>query len=136
MIELKINTRTREEFIDITQEVISNINTVIDKNKIDEGIAVIFVPHTTAGILINENADPSVRKDIIEFLEKNIPKGRNYHHLEGNADSHIKSSLVGNSLSLIISKGKVLLGSWQGIFFCEFDGPRTRKIYIQVVKSS
>jgi len=135
MIELKITTRSREEFIDITEEVVSKVESFTKEKNIEEGIAVIYVPHTTAGILINENADPSVRKDIIEFLQKNIPKDNNYHHLEGNSDSHIKASIIGNSLNLIISKGKIILGSWQGIFFCEFDGPRSRKIYIQIAKS-
>jgi secondary thiamine-phosphate synthase enzyme len=135
MIEFKITTRSREEFIDITEEVVSKVESLTKEKNMEEGIAVIYVPHTTAGILINENADPSVRKDIIEFLQKNIPKDKNYHHLEGNSDSHIKASIIGNSLNLIISKGKVILGSWQGIFFCEFDGPRSRKIYIQITKS-
>ncbi len=134
MKEINITTKTREEFIDITQKIIEAINEQINSLNIKEGIAVVYVPHTTAGCLINENADPSVKKDIIEFLNSYIPQNKKYHHLEGNADSHIKASLVGNSLFIIISEGKPILGSWQGIFFCEFDGPRNRKIYIQTIK--
>lgn len=134
MIEVNLTTKNREEFIDITEKLISVINQEIEKENIKDGIVVIYVPHTTAGCVINENADPSVKKDILEFLNTHIPKDKKYYHTEGNADAHIKASIIGNSLNLIISGGKVILGSWQGIFFCEFDGPRTRKIFIQVIK--
>ncbi|MGB9639029.1 MAG: secondary thiamine-phosphate synthase enzyme YjbQ [bacterium] len=130
LIELKINTKLREDLIDITDLVLEKV----EQSGIKNGIAVIFVPHTTAAVLINENADPMVKKDIIEYYKRNVPSDYNYHHLEGNSDSHIKSSLIGNSLTLIIQDSKVLLGSWQGIFFCEFDGPRTRKVYIKILQ--
>lgn len=136
MIELSITTKNKEEFIDITERVVNVINQEIKTKNIKEGIVVLYVPHTTAGCLINENADPAVRKDIIEFLSQYIPSNKKYHHLEGNADAHIKSSIIGNSISLIISNGEIVLGSWQGIFFCEFDGPRNRKIFIQIIKQS
>lgn len=128
LIELKLNTKLREDLIDITDLVLEKV----EKSGIKNGIVVIFLPHTTAAVLINENADPMVKKDIIEYYKRNVPLDYNYHHLEGNADSHIKASLIGNSLTLIIHDSKVLLGSWQGIFFCEFDGPRTRKVYIKI----
>ncbi|MEN3014970.1 MAG: secondary thiamine-phosphate synthase enzyme YjbQ [bacterium] len=133
MIELNITTRNQQEMIDITERIIKVIEEKVRSENIEEGIAVLYVPHTTAACIINENADPAVRKDILDFLESYIPRDRKYHHMEGNADAHIKSSILGNSVSLIITKGKVVLGSWQGIFFCEFDGPRNRKIYIQII---
>lgn len=95
----------------------------------------MYVPHTTAGITINENADPSVRRDILNMLNKTIPFEGNYTHAEGNAAAHIKSSLVGFSTSIPICDGKLAIGTWQGIFFCEFDGPRSREVFIQVLKS-
>ncbi|MFN4220305.1 MAG: secondary thiamine-phosphate synthase enzyme YjbQ [bacterium] len=134
MIEISITTRNKEEFIDITDKILNVVNKEIESRRIKEGIVVIYIPHTTAGCVINENADPSVRKDILEFLSQHIPSDKKYHHLEGNADAHIKSSILGNSINLIISEGKLILGSWQGIFFCEFDGPRNRKIYLQIIK--
>ncbi|MCS6954993.1 MAG: secondary thiamine-phosphate synthase enzyme YjbQ [Candidatus Calescibacterium sp.] len=133
MIEINITTKNKQEFIDITEKVISTIENEIQKHNISEGIVVLYVPHTTAGCLINENADPAVKKDIIEFLESHVPKDKKYHHIEGNADAHIKASIVGNSVALIISNKKLVFGSWQGIFFCEFDGPRTRKLFIQII---
>ncbi|OQX81698.1 MAG: hypothetical protein B6D56_01875 [Candidatus Omnitrophica bacterium 4484_70.1] len=126
---IKVRTHKKVEFIEITRSV----EEVVKENKIKEGICVIFSPHTTAGLLINENADPSVRKDIIGQLEKLVPQDGEYSHLEGNADAHIKSSLLGNSLNLIIHEGELILGTWQGIYFCEFDGPRERKVYLKLI---
>ena len=126
---IKVRTHKKVEFIEITRSV----EEVVKENKIKEGICVIFSPHTTAGLLINENADPSVRKDIISQLEKLVPQDGRYSHLEGNADAHIKSSLLGNSLNLIIHEGELILGTWQGIYFCEFDGPRERKVYLKLI---
>ena len=126
---LEINTTNHAEMIDITSE----IESITSKSNIKSGICTIFVPHTTAGITINENADPSVKKDILTTIEKLIPWNEKYSHIEGNSPAHIKSSLVGHSLNIIIEEGKILLGSWQGIFFCEFDGPRNRKIYVQLI---
>jgi len=129
LIELKISTKLREDLIDITDLVLEKI----EQSGIKNGIAVIFVPHTTAAILINENSDPMVKKDVLEYYKRNVPLDYDYHHVEGNSDAHIKSTLIGNSLTLIIENSKVILGSWQGIFFCEFDGPRIRKVYIKII---
>lgn len=127
---LTVRTSSRTQFVDITSEVVK----VIEESKVRNGICVVFVPHTTAGITINENADPSVRQDIMNTLNKLVPPSAGYTHLEGNADSHIKASLVGSSVTLIIENGRPLLGTWQGIYFCEFDGPRTRSVYVKVVE--
>lgn len=124
MKELTINTGQREEFIDITELVNQQI-------KIKDGILHLFVQHATAGITLNENADPNVPKDIINFLSKAVPRGKWLHdNVDGNADSHIKASLIGNSVSAPIKDGKLQLGTWQAIFLCEFDGPRKRKIIL------
>ncbi len=130
MHTLSVTTTRRVEFVDITEEV----ENLVRKEGVKEGICVIFCPHTTAGLTINENADPSVQKDIIDHLARIIPYGAGYTHSEGNADSHIKSSLVGDTLNVIVHKGTLILGRWQGIYFCEFDGPRHRKVYIKVIK--
>lgn len=130
MENLEIHTSRRVEFVDITHK----IEEMVRNQGIKKGICIIFCPHTTAGITINENADPSVREDIINHLGTLAPKNKNYTHLEGNADAHIKASIVGNSLTLIIEDGRIVLGTWQGIYFCEFDGPRKRKIFIKTVK--
>lgn len=127
-MEYIIKTTKDQEFIDITPI----INEAIRKKKIEEGIVVVFVPHTTAGITINENADPTVVEDILMMLNKVFPLEGDYRHLEGNSHAHIKTSLMGSSCSLIIRNGKLRLGTWQGVYFCEFDGPRTRKIYIDI----
>jgi len=125
---ITVKTPEREVLVDITQRV----KDVIDESGISEGFCRMFVPHTTAGITINENADPSVKKDIIQHLKELIPKNANFSHMEGNSDAHIKSSLTGPSLTVLIHKGNVILGTWQGIMFAEYDGPRTRKVHIQV----
>ncbi len=127
--QIQVPTHQREEMIDITGEVISYITRVGLQN----GLIVLYVPHTTAAVTINENADPDVARDILYKLNKEIPQRDNYHHGEGNSDAHIKSSLVGASLQIIVSDGKPVLGTWQGIYFCEFDGPRTRKLYIKAI---
>ncbi|KAA5805842.1 secondary thiamine-phosphate synthase enzyme YjbQ [Thermoanaerobacterium thermosaccharolyticum] len=128
MTILKINTHSREVMIDITEEVKS----AIKSSGIKDGICTVFVPHTTAGVTINENADPDVKDDIIKGLDEIIPNIR-FKHMEGNSDAHIKSALVGNSVNLIVENGEIQLGTWQGIYFCEFDGPRSRKVYIKVI---
>lgn len=131
MIEkIKISTNKRCELIDITTE----IKRIVEKEKIKNGIIHIFCPHTTAAITINENYDPSVKDDIIETLGKFIPYRSHYSHTEGNADAHIKASIIGSSQSVFVDNSKLQLGTWQGIFFCEFDGPRTREIWIKVLK--
>ena len=126
-----VKSKTREELIDITEELANYIKSKDYSN----GILYLFVPHTTAGITINENADPSVRKDINNTLNKLIPHINNYTHLEGNSDAHIKATLVGSSTFVFIERKELVLGTWQGIYFCEFDGPRNRKIYINFLNS-
>ncbi len=124
--QFTIKTSKRNELIDITsqvQEVVEEVN---------EGVVTVFVPHTTTGITINENADPDVPRDILKKLAELIPQRDNYSHMEGNSDAHIKASLFGSSVRVIVKDGQLLLGTWQSIFFCEFDGPRTRKYYVQV----
>lgn len=128
MQTLQVRTKKRIEFIDITSCVAEKVRDV------SQGLCVVFCPHTTAGLTINENADPSVQTDIIRHLTELVPVDKHYGHMEGNADSHIKSSLIGNSLQIIIEKGHLVLGTWQGIYFCEFDGPRSRQVFIQVIK--
>ncbi len=131
MIELKtinINTPQREILMDITRE----INKILSESNIQNGVCRLFVPHTTAAITINENADPSVKKDIINFLGKIIPQNAGFRHMEGNSDAHIKSTLVGPSLEILINNKRLVLGTWQGIMFSEFDGPRNRKLHIQL----
>lgn len=129
---LTVRTSRREEMIDITRD----IESIVQKSKVKNGICVIYVPHTTASITINENADPSVKKDIINYLSKLIPENASYSHLEGNADAHIKASIMGQSRTIIIENGSLILGTWQGIFFVEFDGPRTREVYVEIISKS
>ena len=128
MKEISLKTRKRVELIDITLEV----EKAVSESKIKEGVALIFVPHTTAAITINENADPSVKIDVLHFLNQLVPENGNYLHSEGNSDAHIKSSLIGCEKLIPISEGKLVLGTWQGIIFCEFDGPRNRRVFVQI----
>jgi secondary thiamine-phosphate synthase enzyme len=114
--------------VDITMKIRDAVN----KSGIQNGVCMIYCPHTTAGITINEHADPDVASDILTKLSKLVPYRENYSHLEGNADAHIKSTLVGCSEQVIVENGHIQLGTWQGIFFCEFDGPRSRKIWIGI----
>lgn len=123
--QFSIKTSKRNEFIDITAQIQEIVG------EVPEGVVTVFVPHTTTGITINENADPDVPRDILKKLESLIPKRDNYSHMEGNSDSHIKASLLGSSVRIIVKDGQLLLGTWQSIFFCEFDGPRTRTFYAQ-----
>lgn len=127
--QLQIKTHQREELIDITARVQDEVN----KAGIVDGVVVIFVPHTTAAVTINENADPDVTRDILYKLNKEIPRQNDYRHGEGNSDAHIKSSLIGASIQIIVSNGRLLLGTWQGLYFCEFDGPRSRKLYLKMI---
>ena len=130
MNTITITSKKRVELIDIT----SQINNIVQKLKIESGICVVYTPHTTAGITVNENADPDVKKDIIKFINENIPENYGFKHMEGNSDSHIKSSFFGCSQTFIIENSKLLLGTWQSVYFCEFDGPRTRKVIIKIIK--
>ena len=127
--EFNVSTSSRTELIKIDHLV----EKAIEESGVTEGICQIFVPHTTAGVTINEGADPSVVSDFLNEINKIIPFNDNYLHLEGNSAAHIKSSLVGCSVSLIIESGRPKLGTWQSVFFCEFDGPRRRKVWIKVL---
>ncbi|MHB2154892.1 secondary thiamine-phosphate synthase enzyme YjbQ [Calditrichota bacterium GD2] len=129
MVKLDIRSTSRTEMIDITHEV----QKVVTDSGLQSGLAVILVPHTTAAVTINENADPTVQRDILYEINKVIPFEDGYHHFEGNSAAHIKSSLFGSSQTIIVENGQLQLGTWQGIYFCEFDGPRNRKIWIQLV---
>jgi secondary thiamine-phosphate synthase enzyme len=126
----KIKTTKPQEFINITNIVTDEVK----KSNVTNGIAVVFVTHTTAGVTINENADPDVVRDMITALNKAYPVHGDYLHSEGNSHAHIKSSLMGSSCTVIIQDGKLLLGTWQGIYFCEFDGPRSREFYVSIIK--
>ena len=128
MEELSISTHRKNEFIDITRR----IQQAITRSEAKDGTCFIYCPHTTAGLTINENADPSVAYDILTALDSLAPQGRGWTHAEGNAPAHIKASLIGNSLQVAFEEGKLLLGTWQGIFFCEFDGPRRRRIWLRI----
>jgi len=126
--EFRISTKSRNQMIDIT----SQVGSVVNKSGITNGDVIVYCPHTTAAITINENADPSVPHDMLLTLEQLLPHHRSgYRHSEGNSDSHCKSSLVGCSEQVLIKDGSLQLGTWQGIFFCEFDGPRNRKVIVQ-----
>ena len=132
METIQVKTTSRVQFVDIT----SRVREAIASTGVTEGMAVAYVTHTTAGITINESADPAVATDIINKLAQMVPYQDSYRHMEGNSDAHIKASLLGSSVNLIISRGAPVLGTWQGIFFCDFDGPSTRRVAIQVVSSS
>ena len=127
--EISVKSRSKNEFINITQEV----QNVVNKSGIKDGVCYIFVPHTTAGITINEAADPDVVEDIQRQLDKIAPADGNYRHAEGNSDAHIKTSITGSSQTVFIENGRLKLGTWQGIFFCEFDGARNRKVWVKIV---
>jgi secondary thiamine-phosphate synthase enzyme len=130
MREVKVVTRNRNEMVDITGDV----QDLVDQENIDDGCVVVYVPHTTAGVTINEGADPSVQRDIIETLKKLVPESGDYHHMEGNSDAHIKASILGSSEIVLVKNGRLVLGTWQHIFFYEGDGPRNRKVYIDFFK--
>lgn len=125
---IEVRTQTKEALVDIT----GRIREEISSSEIQSGICSVYVPHTTAGVTINENADPSVKEDILMTLGKMVPDSLPYRHSEGNSPAHVKASLVGSSVNILIENGQLSLGTWQGIFFCEFDGPRNRKAYIKV----
>jgi len=127
--KLSIHTSKRVEFVDITSE----LRQLIKHSNIKEGIVVVYVPHTTCGVTINEHADPSVVSDMIAQLERLVPEKGSYKHLEGNSDAHIKASLFGSSVTIIVENGELLLGTWQGVFLCEFDGPRHREVYVKIL---
>ena len=127
MYSFTINTHSRTEFADIT----SRVQNALTDLEISDGIVTIFVPHTTAGVTINENADPDVTADMEMVLDRLIPWSAGYAHAEGNTAAHVKTSMMGSSLQVIVENGKLQLGVWQSIYFCEFDGPRTRKVWLK-----
>ena len=125
-----LKTTSRSEMLEITEQV----RRLIARERVEEGLVIVYVPHTTAAVTINENADPDVKHDLLKKLETLIPHYESYyHHGEGNSDSHVKTSLVGNSVQVLIQQGKLLLGQWQGVQFCEFDGPRERKFIVKII---
>lgn len=130
LTELSVKSTKNTQMIDITAKV----EEIIKELKIENGICMVYCPHTTAAITINENADPDVTIDIIKEINKIVPFEDNYRHSEGNSAAHLKASLFGFTQNIIINYGKLLLGTWQGIYFCEFDGPRSRKVFIKVIK--
>jgi len=130
MKELRISSDRRNQMIDITTDVQQYLN----EENITDGFIIVYVPHTTAGITINEGADPDVQQDIIQTLQKLIPEHAHYDHSEGNSDAHIKASLLGSSVTVLVRKGKLVLGTWQHIFFYEGDGPRNRRVYVHINK--
>jgi len=127
---LKLTTEKKTALIDITGEIIA----AVSRARIESGLCYVHIPHSTAGITINENADPAVTLDIDSKLNRMIPRNEDYTHSEGNSDSHIKSSIFGSTLTIIIEKNGIMLGTWQSIYFCEFDGPRNRMIYVKTIK--
>ena len=129
MATLTISTKNRIEMVDITRLV----SKAVHETGIRDGLCIVFVPHTTAAVTINENADPDVQRDILASLSGLVPFAGNYRHREGNADAHIKASLMGASQTIIIENGQLLLGTWQALFFCEFDGPRTRRAIVKAL---
>jgi secondary thiamine-phosphate synthase enzyme len=127
--EFTVNTRSRCQMMDIT----SQVRSIVGESGIKDGDAIVFCPHTTAGVTINENADRSVQHDILLAMEKVVPEHQSgFQHIEGNSDAHVKSSLIGCSEQVLVTGGSLHLGTWQGIFFCEFDGPRNRRVYVQI----
>ena len=127
-ISISVKTGSRVEMLDIT----SYVQKEISNSGVKDGVCTLYVPHTTAGITINEGADPSVCHDILTKLNELVPTNAGYRHMEGNADSHIKASLIGNSVSVMVENGRLILGTWQKIFFCEFDGPRSRRVLFKI----
>jgi secondary thiamine-phosphate synthase enzyme len=125
---LEVRTRTRCEVVDVTEEV----QAAVDASGVRDGLCVLYCPHTTAAITVNENADPDVRRDLLAALERAVPN-QGFRHGEGNSDAHAKSSLVGPSVTVIVEGGRLRLGRWQGVYFCEFDGPRRREVWVKLV---
>ncbi len=126
--ELTVSTSNKNEFIEITKK----IQRILQEENVKEGKLTLYVPHTTAAVTVNENADPDVKRDMIQAFNRMVPEHENYDHMEGNSPAHVKASILGMSETLLVHKGKLFLGRWQGIFFCEFDGPRTRKLAIKI----
>ena len=131
MEKFTVQTSDQTLIIDITHQ----IRSIVTESGIIDGVCNVFIPHTTAGVTINENADPDVKADMLKEINKIIPFNDSYRHMEGNSAAHIKASLFGNSETILVANGKLQLGTWQGVFFCEFDGPRTRQVWVNLIKS-
>ena len=129
LIKLNVNTSKHTQMLDITDKV----QQAIDDSGVKDGICTVFIPHTTAAVTINENADPDVVRDFTMEINKIVPWEDGYYHMEGNSAAHLKSSMIGFSEQVIIDNGRLVLGTWQGIYFCEFDGPRNRKVYVKIM---
>lgn len=128
--QIRVRTNSRTEFVDITQPV----QRLVSESGVRSGVCYIYVPHTTAAVTINENTDPNVGRDILKELNKVIPFDDNYGHTEGNSAAHIKSSIIGVSKAVMVEEGRLALGTWQAVFFCEFDGPRERQVFVKVME--
>lgn len=131
MIKLQITTHKRSEMLDITQK----IQQVVEQQEFKDGILTLFNPHTTAGLTINEGADPDVKRDMLYEMDKIVPWNDGYHHMEGNSAAHIKATMFGSSVQVIVENGRIELGTWQSIYFCEFDGPRSRSLWLKPINS-
>lgn len=126
---IEVSTKSKQQFMEVTPMIEERVK----KRGIKNGVCFIYVPHTTAGITVNENADPSVVRDILHALDRLIPVDGDYTHLEGNAHAHVKASIIGHNAILLVENGKLVLGTWQGVFLCEFDGPRIRKVLVKIM---
>jgi len=129
MTRIDVRTSRRDEMVDVT----SRVAEAVRADGVAEGWALVFCPHTTAGVTINENADPDVVTDVLDTLRRLVPRDAGYRHVEGNSDGHVKASLVGSSVTIPVAAGRLVLGTWQGVYFCEFDGPRSRKLLVTTV---
>lgn len=127
---LDVRTTQDQQFIDLTRDV----QRLVEERQVSDGLVLVYVPHTTAGVTINENSDPDVVRDMIHSLNQVFPVEGDYHHYEGNSHAHIKASFMGSSCTIPIVNGQLLLGTWQGVYFCEFDGPRHRKVHVKIMK--
>ena len=126
---IQVKTSARTQMVDITQDV----QKAVSKGAVENGLCFVYVPHTTAAVTINESADPSVKRDVLMVLNSMVPWEADYHHMEGNSPAHVKSSLIGASELIAVENGRLVLGTWQGIFFCEFDGPRRRNVHLKLL---
>jgi secondary thiamine-phosphate synthase enzyme len=131
MIRLPVKTHSQTEMIDVTRLIQQQVT----EHNMDSGLCMVFVPHTTAAVTINESADPAVSRDIQMVLNKIVPWKEDYRHMEGNSPAHLKTSIIGSSEIVAVENGRLVLGTWQGIFFCEFDGPRTRKMDVRLIRA-
>lgn len=129
MQTIKIKTTEKQRMIDVTRQV----QTQVKESGVTSGVCTVFCPHTTAAVTLQENADPDVKRDMLDALDRAVPLKANYRHAEGNSDAHIKASIVGSSVTMIVENRKLVLGSWQAVFFCEFDGPRDRSLLVRVI---